>query len=260
MSISTTVPSGAPVWIDLASSDLAMSRTFYDTLFGWESEEPDPSLGGYLNFVHNGERVAGCMPAMPGAPADVWTVYLASDDAERTCDDVLEAGGTVCAPAMDVRDLGRMAVVSDPSGAPIGIWQAGTHPGLITMAKPGHPAWFELLTRDHDATLAFCQTVFGWKPEPVANEPGFRYTTGRIDGQDVAGVMTTGDQRPEGSTGVAAAAAAQWSVYIAVEDTDASLARAVELGATVVHGADDSPYGRLAALTDPTGTLVKIIQ
>lgn len=256
----TTIPSGAPVWIDLASSDLAASRTFYSTLLGWESDEPDPELGGYLNFTHHGERVAGCMPAMPGAPSDVWTVYLASDDAERTCREVVEAGGTVCAPAMDVRDLGRMAVVSDPSGAPIGVWQPGTHRGLTTMAEPGHAAWFELLTRDHDTTLNFCGKVFGWTPEPVADEPGFRYSTGRIDGQDVAGVMTTGDQRPEGSTGVAEDAPAQWSVYIAVEDTDATLARAVELGATVVHGADDSPYGRMAALTDPTGTLVKIIQ
>lgn len=260
MPTSTTVPSGAPIWIDLATSDLAASRAFYNTLFGWESQEPDPHMGGYLNFVHHGEHVAGCMPAMPGSPSDVWTVYLASDDAESTCRDVVTAGGTVVAPAMDVRDLGRMAVVSDPSGAPIGLWQAGTHPGLITMAKPRHAAWFELLTRDHDATLGFCQKVFGWKPEAVANVPGFRYTTGRIDGQDVAGVMTTGDQRPEGSTGVAAEAPAQWSVYIAVEDTDATLARAVELGATVVHGADDSPYGRMAAFADPTGTLVKIIQ
>lgn len=71
MPTSTTVPSGAPIWIDLATSDLAASRAFYDTLFGWESREPDPHMGGYLNFIHHGERVAGCMPAMPGSPSDV---------------------------------------------------------------------------------------------------------------------------------------------------------------------------------------------
>lgn len=256
----TSAPAGAPSWIDLSTSDQAASRTFYDALFGWESEEPDPELGGYLNFTHHGERVAGCVPAMPDSPTDVWTVYLASEDAEATCRAVVEAGGTVHAPAMEVRDLGTMAVVADPSGAPVGVWQAGTHPGLLTTAEPGHAAWFELLTRDHDATLAFCGEVFGWVPEPVADEPGFRYTTGRIDGQDIVGVMSAGDHRPEGSTGVDADAPAQWSVYIAVEDVDATLAKAAELGGSIVHPPDDSPYGRLAALADPTGALVKIIQ
>lgn len=71
--------------------------------------------------------------------------------------------------------------------------------------------------------------------------------------------MSTGERRPEGSTGVAAEDPAQWSVYFAVEDADATLARAVELGATVVHPPAESPYGRMAALIDPTGALVKII-
>lgn len=261
----TTQPvtlAGAPTWIDLSTSDQGVSRTFYGELFGWQSQEPDPQMGGYLNFTLAGERVAGCLPAIPGMPgtlADVWTVYLATDDAESVCRATMQAGGTVIAPALDVMDLGRMAVVADPSGAPIGVWQAGTHPGLITQGEPGHAAWFELLTRDHDATISFCQTVFGWEPQQVADQPGFRYTTGRIDGQDVVGVMTTGEQRPEGSSGVAAEAPAQWSVYFGVEDTDASLQRAIALGATVVHPPSDSPHGRVSAFTDPTGTLVKII-
>lgn len=255
----TAVPAGAPSWIDISTSDQAATRAFYEGLFGWTSDEPDPEMGGYLNFHHNGERVAGCMTAMPDSPTDVWTVYLASDDAERTCASVLEAGGSVCAPAMQVKDLGSMAVVADPSGAPVGIWQAGTHPGLLTFGEPGYASWFELLTRDYAATVGFCSDVFGWVPEVVADAPDFQYTVGRIAGEEVAGIMSTDDKRPEGSTGVDAAAPAQWSVYIAVADADASLARAVELGATVVHPPHESPYGQLAAFTDPTGALVKVI-
>lgn len=259
MPIRTAVPAGAPSWIDISTSDQAATRAFYEGLFGWTSEEPDPELGGYLNFHHNGERVAGCMSGMPGACTDVWTVYLASDDAERTCADVVAAGGSVHAPAMPVHDLGSMAVVADPSGAPFGIWQAGTHPGLLTFGEPGYASWFELLTRDYAATVKFCTTVFGWEPEVVADAPDFQYTVGRIAGEEVAGVLNTGDQRPEGSSGVDADAPAQWSVYIAVDDADATLTRAVELGATIVHPPRESPYGQLAAFTDSTGALVKVI-
>lgn len=255
----TAVPAGAPSWIDISTSDVDATRAFYEGLFGWTSDEPDSELGGYVNFHHKGERVAGCMTAMPDTPTDVWTVYLASDDAERTCAAAVEAGGVVHAPAMQVNDLGSMAVVADPSGAPVGIWQAGTHPGLLTVGEPGFATWFELLTRDYDATVNFCSDVFGWAPEVVADTPEFRYTVGRVAGEEVAGVMSTGDQRPEGATGVPTEAPAQWSVYIAVADADATLARAVELGGAVVYSPHESPYGQLAALTDPTGALVKVI-
>lgn len=52
---------------------------------------------------------------------------------------------------------------------------------------------------------------------------------------------------------------AHWSIYFGVEDTDAALARVVELGGSVVQGAEDTPYGRLAAAADPTGARFKLV-
>ncbi|MBC7374223.1 MAG: VOC family protein [Frankiales bacterium] len=157
---------------------------------------------------------------------------------------------------MDVQDLGRMAIVADPSGAPIGLWQAGIHRGLLTTAEPGHVAWCELHTAGFAQTLQFGRDVFGWDIATVADSPEFRYATGSIHGEEVVGVMEAGHNRPEGPTG---ANAPQWAVYLQVEDVDAALAHAVELGATTVHPPHDSPYGRLVALTDPTGALVKLV-
>ena len=68
MTVRTAVPVGAPIWIDLSTSDQPVSRAFYTALLGWDAEEPDLELGGYLNFSLDGERVAGCVPAMPEAP------------------------------------------------------------------------------------------------------------------------------------------------------------------------------------------------
>jgi uncharacterized protein len=50
-----------------------------------------------------------------------------------------------------------------------------------------------------------------------------------------------------------------WQVYFAVKDTDAIVAQAVSLGATVVHSPEDTPFGRLATLADPTGAMFKIV-
>lgn len=50
-----------------------------------------------------------------------------------------------------------------------------------------------------------------------------------------------------------------WQVYFNVEDTDASIGKAIALGATVLGGPEDSPFGRLATLADPTGAPFKII-
>ncbi len=259
MTTRTHVPAGAPIWMDLSTSDQDASRAFYTRLLGWQAEEPDPEFGGYLNFTLGGERVAGCLPGTPGAPTDVWTVYLATDDADKTCSLATGHGGTVITAPMDVRDLGRMAIVADPGGAPIGLWQPGAHRGLQTLAEPGHAGWFEMQTRSYDATLEFMREVFGWQTASVADSEEFRYSTGTLGGEEICGVMSAGATRPEGSTGVPEDAPAQWSVYLTVEDADRALTQAIELGASVVHQPEDTPYGRLAALKDPTGALVKLV-
>ena len=58
---------------------------------------------------------------------------------------------------------------------------------------------------------------------------------------------------PEGSP-------AAWSVYFGTDDTDKSLATIVDLGGAIVQPAEDTPYGRLATATDPTGAHFKLHQ
>jgi hypothetical protein len=48
-------------------------------------------------------------------------------------------------------------------------------------------------------------------------------------------------------------------VYFRTDDADASIARARELGGSVIQPAEDTPYGRLATLADPTGAAFKLI-
>src|SRR5438552_8907434 len=151
---------GAPCWVDLMTSDVDRSRAFYTELFGWTAEEPNEEFGGYFNFARRGALVAGCMPNPPDAGVpDVWSVYLASDDTAKTVDAAVANGGQVHVPPMAVGELGTMAVLGDPGGAAVGVWQPGLHRGFGVVREAGAPSWFELHTRDYEKVVAFYRNV-----------------------------------------------------------------------------------------------------
>jgi predicted enzyme related to lactoylglutathione lyase len=235
------------------SSDTDRTRAFYGELFGWESQEPDDDLGGYFNFTKDGLFVAGGMrnSGESGMP-DLWSVHLAVEDAAATLDVAVAHGAQVVVPAMQVQDLGTMAAVLDAGQAAIGMWQPGRHTGFQVWDEPGTPGWFELHTRDYDATVAFYRDVFGWDTHAVSDTPEFRYTTLGEGDEQLAGIMDASGFLPEGVP-------AHWSVYFRVENTDDALRRTEELGGSVVMPAEDTPYGRLAQASDATGALFKFV-
>lgn len=241
-------PLGAPCYIDLMTSDPERTIAFYEALFGWTAEVGGPEVGGYINFAKDGAAVAGAMASDgTNGPANVWCTYLAVADAEATAAAVEANGGTVLVPPMPIMDLGVMAFLADPAGGAIGIWQPGTFPGIAVLGDPGTPAWFELHTRGYEAALDFYRTVFGWETQVMGDTSEFRYSTVNDGDEQLAGVMDASGHLPEGVP-------SYWAVYFATDDTDATLARAVELGGAIVTPAEDTPYGRLAVATDATGT------
>jgi predicted enzyme related to lactoylglutathione lyase len=263
MPVREMAPIGAPCWIDLFTSDPDTTIPFYNELFGWTSESSGEEFGGYFTFSKNGEAVAGGMRNDGSAGPDSWFVYLATDDARAVAEAAKGNGGTVIADAMQVQDLGTMAVVLDPGGAAVGAWQPGTLEGVRLFAEPGAPGWFELHTRDYDRTVDFYKKVFHWDAHTMSDTPQFRYTTHGEGDTAVAGIMDAAVELPPGAPANAVlpeGASAHWSVYFVTPDTDAALDRVVELGGSVILPADDSPYGRLAQAADPTGIQFKLVQ
>lgn len=248
-----TLVVGAPCWIDLYSSDTDKATDFYGQLFGWTTESAGPEFGGYFTFLKDGKHVAGCMhnDGQEGYP-DAWTVYLTTDDAGRTAAAAAAQGGRILLEPMAVAENGVMAMVVDPGQATIGVWQPGNQKGFDVRNEVGTAAWFELHTRDYDATVDFYRDVFGWDPHTAGDSPEFRYTTLGRDENALAGIMDATRFMPEG-------APAAWSIYFEVDDTDATLEQVAELGGKILRPAEDTPFGRLAQAADPTGTSFKLV-
>jgi uncharacterized protein len=254
MSKRDKAPLGSPCWTDLWTSDVEGSRKFYGELFGWEADEPDPAFGGYFIFNLNGTPVAGAMGGMGDMKAsNTWKVFLDTDEITKTMQAAEANGANIISPPMAVADLGMQAVLSDPTGAELGAWQAGTFPGFTVLNENGAPSWFELHTRDHAAAVEFYRSVFHWDTSDVGDTDEFRYTVMRDPSGDgeLAGIMDASGFLPQG-------APSQWSVYWEVEDADKTVAKVKALGGSVATAPEDTPYGRLAAVADPTGATFKL--
>jgi uncharacterized protein len=243
---------GTPCWVDNMSTDAASARAFYSALFGWDVVVGGEETGGYALGTVDGKNVAGIMGAdeLPHPP--VWTTYLATADAAATCEAIAAAGGTVVAPAMDVMDLGVMAVAIDPTGATFGIWEAKAHTGVQLANEPGALTWNEQLSRNYEVAKAFYASVFGYTYTEMG-DGDVQYAMVEVDGETVGGIGSLPADVPP-------MVPAHWRAYIAVDDADAAVAKAVELGGSVITEPMDMPYGRHADVADPNGATFTVIK
>ena len=247
---------GTPSWVELSSQDADASAAFYGELLGWTTTEPGSAeTGGYRMFQQQGKNIAGLMGHMQAGQPTAWMTYVSVADADETAGKVKDAGGNVIVEPMDVMDLGRMAVFMDPTGAVFGIWQPKTFGGADLVNEPNSLCWNEVLTRDAAADKAFYPAVFGW----TATRPSFEgapesYTVWQLGDHPVGGMMQMTDEYfpPE--------VPPHWSVCFAVADADATVARARELGATVIQEPMDMPIGRFAGMIDPQGASFTVMQ
>jgi predicted enzyme related to lactoylglutathione lyase len=245
-------PAGVPCWTDLTVPDVATAAAFYAAVLGWTSTDTGEEYGGYRIATVGGGAVAGIGPQMGGEPA-AWTLYLASDDVDKTAAAVPEHGGTLLLPPGDVGPMGRMAIAADPAGAVFGIWQAGQHIGAGVVNEPGALTWEDLRSTDPAAAQTFYRALFGYRLDPVPMAPPDYGTFALPDEQAPLGGMGGMMGAPEGTP-------SHWVVYFSVTSTDATVEAVRAHGGRVVMPAVDSPFGRLAGVADPDGAVFCVIE
>lgn len=247
-----TYEHGVPSWVDHSSADPAVARDFYSALFGWDVEVGPPEYGGYAMATKDGRNVAGIGPQMGPAGPAYWSTFVNVDSADDVATKVTEHGGTVLVEPMEVSEAGRMAVFVDPAGAAFGVWQPGVHKGAGLVNEPNTLGWNELVTSDVEGSKTFYCAVFGWGTHAHEGAPPGGYTEWQVGGRSVGGMMAKPPGMPE-------EVPPHWGIYFVVDDVDAVVEKAGELGGSVYLAAFDSPQGRMAGLVDPSGAMFSVI-
>jgi uncharacterized protein len=246
---------GTPSWVDLGTPDMDASKAFYGALFGWDGRTAeDPAAGGYTMFELGGVAVAGAGPLMSPQQPPAWTTYVSVEDADKTAETVTANGGAVVMPAMDVLDVGRMAIFSDPQVGVFAVWQPRAHKGAGLVNEPGTIIWNELATRDAAGAKAFYPEVFGWTFQTRSmDDGGPEYTSWHVAARPIGGMLQIDENFPPDMP-------TTWQVYFATADCDASAAKVTELGGSVVAPPSHIPtVGRFAVCQDPQGALFALL-
>lgn len=240
----TSYEQGTPNWVDLETSDTDAAKEFYGALFGWDAD------GGA--FLQGGKRIAGFGPVQGEAP-NAWTTYVATDDVEALAERAKEAGAKVIVEPREIEGAGRMALFMHPAGGVIGAWEGVGRIGAELVNDPFSFSWSELATRDVEAAKTFGADVFGWRSEG-RDFGGLDYTVIHVGETGVGGIVPMPDGVPEAFT-------AYWLNYFAVEDCDATVAKAGELGGSVTLAPIEvEGVGRFAVLADPQGAMFGVIR
>ncbi|MCG8555690.1 MAG: VOC family protein [Proteobacteria bacterium] len=255
--LSTHTP-GSFCWVDLATTDAAAAKAFYSELFGWTAQDmPAGDAGTYTMFFKQGKSVCGAygmneQMRSQGVPPH-WASYVAVDSADQAAARAKELGAEILQPAFDVMTIGRMAVIKDPQGAVLSLWQPKEDDRTMLVNEPGCWSWNELQTTDTAAAKNFYQSLLGWTSEVQKGATGQDYTSFKNGERPAAGMLEI--QKEWGPV------PPHWAVYFSVGDLDASLERLKNLG-----GSQDGPtiemkdFARFAIVHDPQGGHFVLIQ
>ena len=242
---------GSFIWYELLTSDPDAAAAFYGDVIGWTSksaEQPgvdyrffyagDEGIGGHMKLPREAEEAG----AKPG-----WIGYIGVDDVDATVASILEAGGSVPMPAMDLEGVGRMAMVRDPQGVPFYVMRGFSDQPSHSFdpSRIGHCSWNELSTPDQAGALAFYTALFGWTKGdamPMGDMGDYQFI--EQDGEMFGAVMTNppGGQRPS------------WKFAFNVADIEVAAERIAAGGGTVISGPMEVPGGDMVVVaSDPQG-------
>lgn len=244
-------PAGTFCWVELATTNQNAAKTFYTSLFGWSvTDSPIGPDDLYSIFKIDGRDAAAGYTMRKedrarGIPPH-WMLYIAVENADRAVDKAAQAGGTILAPAFDVMEAGRMAVIQDPTGAIFAVWQSKNSTGIAVTGN-NTLCWADLSTSEPDRAARFYSELFGWQFSKGENDSsGYLHIK---NGSDFIGGMPPKNLRDPN-------APPHWLIYYQAADTVAATQKAAQLGAKVLMPAQKMKHvGTLSILADPQGAV-----
>ncbi|MGE0872137.1 MAG: VOC family protein [Kofleriaceae bacterium] len=250
------IPTGRFVWCEYVSKDERKAQAFFGELFNWKTKQAPMPNGTYSMIEHGGRTIGGYLqPVAGGMLHPHWMPHLQVTSAKDTATRAKAAGGKVVKEPFKVGEVGMMAVIHDPFGAELALWQPARPEDADDDYKglDGTWVWNELYANDIDRTVAFYKTIAGFEVERMSTQGGGpgpdRYELLKSDGKARAGVMTL------------AGVPQMWMPYVKVADSDATVEKAKRLGATIKMPPETmAGVGRLAVIIDPMGAPLGLLK
>jgi predicted enzyme related to lactoylglutathione lyase len=210
--------------------------SFFTSLYGWTWEVGDENMGYYSIASSDGAPVMGLGQGPGGAGAMV--PYFATDDIDATAAKAAELGGTVFMGPMEVPGAGKMALVSDPTGAVHGLWQGGDFKGFGVAYEANAPGWFDHASSDPATAATYYQGLTGHSI--IEPEPGMR-------------VLTAGEQwfASISENQVPERPAAQWNPIYVVDTLAAARAKVSDNGGAILLEEMPVPGSAISVFVEP---------
>src|SRR5688500_13689095 len=224
-------PHGSFIWYELITPDPDAAKAFYDSVVGWDIGPPSQDEMQYREikrgdggFAGGVMRLTDEMKSHGARPA--WVGYIGVDDVDQSVAAIEQGGGKVLMPAFDIPNVGRIAMVADPQGAPFYVMRGASDESsdAFSTDQAQHVRWNELSTTDPDAAVEFYAGHFGWAQEGDMDmgEMG-KYRFIQHGGTMIGAVMPKMPDMP----------ASLWSYYIGVDDIDRAASAVTEGGGRI---------------------------
>jgi uncharacterized protein len=244
----TSYPPGTFSWAELATSDADAAKAFYASLFAWEYDDrPIPDGSVYSMALRDGKSVAALFRS--DEPPH-WNCYVTVASVEESAARAGELGGRVLAEPFDVMDVGRMAVIADPAGAALCLWEPRSNIGAALVNTPGALSWNDLVTPDPDGAVSFYGSLFGWTTQEIPAAGGYRVIRN--------GERSNGGIMPLDPDGLGANTPPNWMPYFGHDDVRRLVREVGDLGGRVFNGPMDMPQGTIAVLGDPQNAVFAV--
>ncbi len=168
---------GGIIWYELMSPDPAASKAFYDSVVGWDIE-PEPTGEQKMDYRMIRRSDGGNAGGVLGISAEMqahgarptWLCYIHVADVDAKAAAIEAAGGKTLMPPTDIQGVGRIAMVSDPQGAPFYIMtptppagDPGAKSDVFSANAQQRVGWNELQTDDVEAARTFYGEQLGWE-------------------------------------------------------------------------------------------------
>jgi hypothetical protein len=243
------------IWYELMTTDAEGSKAFYDAVVGWEIGEAAEEFNGYRMINRSdGKFAGGVLPLtdemQQHGARPTWLGYINVPDVDAAARDIEQAGGKTLM-THDIPNVGRIAMVTDPQGAPFYIMKpippADDPNAKSDVFEPNTAQrcrWNELSTSDPAAARTFYGDQFGWTSEnfmPMGEQGEYRFF--EQNGVTIGAVAGTMDGQPP-----------HWRYYFGVPSIGAAKETAEAKGGKIVMGPMQVPGGDYIVIgIDPQG-------